>query len=177
MSTAAVVIDNFLTTDKWNSIQSGISDYINASSYKEERTALHTQIHDWIESKLTELNLWQSSWKNEIPLFSSINVAPVGLNRESSDPSNGGYHVESGGYIYYIHPTWESSWGGHLKFKNCDVAQIEPTPNRFVWVNPKIWHGIGVVESGATNNRISVVAWPTGTLEYAGADLKINTLV
>ena len=177
MSTAAVVIDNFLTTDKWNSIQSGISDYINASSYKEERTALHTQIHDWIESKLTELNLWQSSWKNEVPLFSSINVAPVGLNRESSDPSNGGYHVESGGYIYYIHPTWESSWGGHLKFKNCDVAQIEPTPNRFVWVNPKIWHGIGVVESGATNNRISVVAWPTGTLEYAGADLKINTLV
>tara|TARA_Y100000356_G_C11091786_1_gene199644 strand:+ start:40 stop:573 length:534 start_codon:yes stop_codon:yes gene_type:complete len=177
MSTAAVVIDNFLTTDKWNSIQSGISDYINASSYKEERTDLHTQIHEWIESKLTELNLWQSSWKNEVPLFSSINVAPVGLNRESSDPSNGGYHVESGGYIYYIHPTWESSWGGHLKFKNCDVAQIEPTPNRFVWVNPKIWHGIGVVESGATNNRISVVAWPTGTLEYAGADLKINTLV
>ena len=177
MSTAAVVIDNFLTTDKWNSIQSGITGYINASSYKEERTDLHTQIHEWIESKLTELNLWQSSWKNEVPLFSSINVAPVGLNRESSDPSNGGYHVESGGYIYYIHPTWESSWGGHLKFKNCDVAQIEPTPNRFVWVNPKIWHGIGVVESGATNFRISVVAWPTGTLEYAGADLKINTLV
>ena len=40
-----------------------------------------------------------------------------------------------------------------------------------------MWHGIGVVESGATNNRIYVVAWPTGTLEYAGADLKINTLV
>ena len=177
MTTAAVVIDNFLTTDKWNSIQSGITDYINASSYKEERTSLHTQIHEWIESKLTELNLWQSSWKNEVPLFSSINVAPVGLNRESSDPSNGGYHVESGGYIYYIHPTWEASWGGHLKFKNCDVAQIEPTPNRFVWVNPKIWHGIEVVESGATNNRIAVVAWPTGTLEYPGADLKINTLV
>ena len=57
MSTAAVVIDNFLTTDKWNSIQSGITDYINASSYKEERTSLHTQIHEWIESKLTELNV------------------------------------------------------------------------------------------------------------------------
>ena len=46
-----------------------------------------------------------------------------------------------------------------------------------MWVNPKIWHGIGVVESGATHNRISVVAWPTGTLEYPGADLKTNTLV
>ena len=177
MTTAAVVIDNFLTNDKWNTIQSGITDYLNSSTYMEERTSLHTQIQDWIEEQLTLLNLWQSSWKNEIPLFSSINVAPVGLDRESSDPSNGGYHVESGGYIYYIHPTWDSSWGGHLKFKNCDVEQIEPTPNRFVWVNPKVWHGIGVVESGATNNRIAVVAWPTGTIEYSSADLIINTLV
>ena len=80
MSTAAVIIDNFLTNDKWNTIQSGITDYLSSSIYMEERTSLQTQIHDWIESKLTELNLWQSSWKDEIPLFSSINVAPTGLN-------------------------------------------------------------------------------------------------
>ena len=177
MSTAAVIIDNFLSNDQWSTIQAGITGYLSSSIYMEERTSLETQIHDWIESKLIELNLWQSSWKDEIPLFSSINVAPVGLDRESSDPSNGGYHVESGGYIYYIHPAWESSWGGHLKFKDCDVAQIEPTPNRFVWVNPKIWHGIEVVDASATTPRISVVAWPTGTVEYGAADLKINTLV
>ena len=57
------------------------------------------------------------------------------------------------------------------------MAQIEPIPNRFVWVNPKIWHGIEVVDASATTPRISVVAWPTGTVEYAAADLKINTLV
>ena len=173
MATAAVVIDNFLTTDQWNTIQSGISAYLNSSTYTELRNSLHTQINDWIETKLTDLNLWQSSWKNEIPLFSSINVGPPGVNRETS----GGYHVESGGYIYYIHPTWDSSWGGHLKFKDCDVAQIEPTPNRFVWVNPKVWHGIEVVDSSASNNRIAVVAWPTGTVEYSSADLIINTSV
>ena len=176
MSTAAVIIDNFLTNDQWNTIQSGITGYLSSSTYMEERTSLQTQIHDWIESKFTELNLWQSSWKDEIPLFSSINVAPVGLNRESSDPSNGGYHVESGGYIYYIHPAWESSWGGNLKFKNCSVDKIEPKPNRFVWVNPDIWHGIEVVNNTASTNRITVVAWPSGKMQYASANLIINTL-
>ena len=176
MATAAVVIDNFLTTEQWNTIQSGVSGYLNSSTYTELRNSLHTQVNGWIETKLTDLNLWQASWKDEIPLFSSINVGPPGVDRESSGES-GGYHVESGGYIYYIHPTWDASWGGHLKFKDCDVAQIEPTPNRFVWVNPKVWHGIEVVDASASNNRIAVVAWPTGTVEYSSADLIINTSV
>ena len=176
MATAAVVIDNFLTTDQWNTIQSGISAYLNSSTYTELRNSLHTQINDWIETKLTDLNLCQASWKDEIPLFSSINVGPPGVDRESSGES-GGYHVESGGYILYIHPTWDASWGGHLKFKDCDVEKIEPTPNRFVWVNPKIWHGIEVFNNTATTNRITVVAWPSGTVEYPSADLIINTSV
>ena len=177
MATAAIVIDNFLPSDKWNTIQSGITSYLNSSTYMEERTSLHTQINGWIEDKLKELNLWQTSWKDEVKLFSSINVTPSGLNRESSDPSNGGYHKESGGYIYYIHPTWESSWGGNLKLKDCDTDKIEPTPNRFVWVNPSVWHGIEVVDNTASNNRITVVAWPTGTVEYPSANLIINTSV
>ena len=176
MSTAAIVIDNFLSTDKWNTIQSGITSYVNSAVYMEERNSLHTQINGWIEDKLKELNLWQTSWKDEIPLFSSINVGIPVSDRESSGES-GGYHVESGGYILYIHPTWDASWGGHLKFKDCDVEKIEPTPNRFVWVNPKIWHGIEVFNNTATTNRITVVAWPSGTVEYPSADLIINTSV
>ena len=30
MSTAAIAIDNFLDIDKWNIIQSGISEYLNS---------------------------------------------------------------------------------------------------------------------------------------------------
>jgi len=174
MSTAAIVIDNFLPSDKWNEIQWGIGSYFNTSTYTEVRTSIHTQINGWVEERLKELNIWQDVWKDEIPLFSSINITPVGIDRESSGGS--GYHREQGGYIYYLHPSWESSWGGHLKFKDCDVAQIEPTPNRFVWVNPDVWHGIEVVTSSATTNRITSVAWPTGTVNYASADLTINTL-
>ena len=176
MSTAAIAIDNFLDNNKWNTIQSGISDYLNASEYSENRTYLHTQINSWVQEKLTSLNLWKSGWENDVKLFSSINVLPKDINVESGDPTNGGYHREDGGYIYYIHPAWESSWGGNLKFKNCSVANIEPKPNRFVWVNPDIWHGIEVVNDTASTNRITVVAWPSGTVEYSGADLIINTL-
>jgi len=33
-----------------------------------------------------------------------------------------------------------------------------------------------VVNDTASTNRITVVAWPSGTVEYASADLIINTL-
>ena len=175
MSTAAIAIDNFLDSSKWNTIQSGISGYLNDSKYSENRTPLHTEINSWIQAKLTSLNLWQSSWESDVKLFSSINVLPKDINVESGDPTNGGYHREEGGYIYYIHPAWTPSWGGNLKFKNCSVDKIEPRPNRFVWINPDIWHGIEVVNSTANTNRVTVVAWPAGTVEYASADLIINT--
>ena len=174
MSTAAIAIDNFLSTDKWSTIQSGISEYLN-SDFIDARNSFHTQINSWIEERLKELNLWQDSWKDEIPAFSSLRSIPIGLNVESSDPTNGGYHREQGGYIYYLHPAWDSSWGGHLNFKDTDIHQIEPKPNRFVWVNPGAWHGIQVVSSLAKTNRITVVAWPAGTVEYSSADVILNS--
>jgi hypothetical protein len=174
MSVAAISIDNFLDSSKWNYIQSGIGSYLNASEYSENRTSLHTEINSWIKEKLITLNLWQSDWESEIKLFSSLNVLPKDINVESSDPSNGGYHREDGGYIYYIHPAWDTSWGGNLKFKDCDGSIIEPKPNRFVWVNPDIWHGIEVVNGSASTNRITVVAWPSGTVTYPSADVIIN---
>ena len=176
MSTAAIAIDNFLDSSKWNYIQSQIGSYLKASNYSENRTSLQTDINSWIKDKLTGLSLWQNSWDDEVKLFSSINVLPKDINVESSDPTNGGYHREDGGYIYYIHPEWESSWGGNLKFKDCSVDKIEPKPNRFVWDNSNVWHGIEVVNNTASTNRITVVAWPAGTVEYSSADLIINTL-
>tara|TARA_B100000902_G_scaffold175772_1_gene169551 strand:+ start:271 stop:804 length:534 start_codon:yes stop_codon:yes gene_type:complete len=176
MSVAAIVIDNFLSTSQWDGIQSDIGSRLSSSTYTESRDIVHTQINGYIKSKLKELNLWQDAWEDEISLFSSLNSLPKGINVESSDPTNGGYHRESGGYILYIHPTWESTWGGNLKFKDCSVDKIEPKPNRFVWVNPDVWHGIESVEATASTNRVTVVAWPTGTVEYAGADTIINTL-
>ena len=177
MSVAAIAIDNFLSDDKWSSIQSNISEYLNTSIYKDERDSLHSQINVWIEEKLRSLSLWQDSWSSQISLFSSMISRPIGQNCESSDTVNGGYHREDGGYIYYAHPQWDSSWGGNLKFKDCDIDFLEPAPNRFVWVNPDVWHGIEVVNSNAQTSRVSVVAWPSGTVEYPDASVIINKVL
>ena len=93
MSTAAIAIDNFLSTDKWNTIQSGISEYLN-SDFIDARNSFQIQINSWIEERLKELNLWQDSWEDEVSLFSSLRTTPAGLNVESSDTTNGGYHKE-----------------------------------------------------------------------------------
>ena len=175
MSVAAIAIDNFLSTSQWDGIQSDISSHLTSPTYSESRNIIHTQINGYIKNKLQSLNIWQDAWEDEIGLFSSLNSIPSGINVESCDPTNGGYHREEGGYIYYIHPAWESTWGGNLKFKNCSVDKIEPKPNRFVWVNPDVWHGIEPVEATASTNRVTMVAWPTGTVEYAAADIIINT--
>ena len=68
-------------------------------------------------------------------------------------------------------------WGGNLKFKDCDIDLLEPTPNRFVWVNPDVWHGIEVVNSNAQTSRVSVVAWPSGNIEYPDASVIINKVL
>ena len=177
MSVAAIAIDNFLSDEKWANIQSNISGYLNPSVYKDERDSLHEQINVWIEEKLRSLSLWQEPWSKEVSLFSSIISRPIGQNCESSDPNNGGFHTEQGGYIFYAHPQWDSSWGGNLKFKDCDVEKVEPKPNRFVWVNPDVWHGIEPVDSSANTNRVTVVAWPSGTVTYANATAIINTTI
>ena len=177
MSVAAIAIDNFLSDIQWSSIQSNISGYLDRSTYKDERDPLHELINVWIEERLRSLSLWQDPWSKEVRLFSSIISRPIGQNCESSDPNNGGFHTEQGGYIYYAHPEWDSSWGGNLKFKDCDIDSLEPAPNRFVWVNPDVWHGIEVVGSNAQTSRVSVVAWPSGTVEYPDASVIINKVL
>jgi len=178
MRTAALVLDNLLSEDKWNYIQETVSnsDYLKTEDFREWKDSFYQQILDWIKERLKELDIWREHWNNTIDMWSYINSLPPGIDRESSG-GNDGYHSEFGGFVYYIHPTWNSSWGGHLKFKDCSVSQIEPKPNRFVWINPAVWHGIEVVNSNASHNRITVVGWPEGCVEYEKATIKINTSI
>lgn len=174
MRTAAIVIDNFLPLNKWNQIQNNISSYLHVSNFVEERGELYTQCIRWIKEELKNKTLWIDHWDQTIDMWSYLNSLPINVDRESSG-ENGGYHSEFGGFVYYIHPSWNSSWGGHLKFKDCDVEKIEPKPNRFVWINPAVLHGIEIVNSNAKHNRITIVGWPEGCLEYGSASIKINT--
>jgi len=175
MRTAAVVIDNFLSEDKWQVISNAVSssDLLNSKTFVEKKDSLYDQIIGWIGDRSKELDIWMDHWEQTIPNWSFINTLPPGIDRESS---GGGYHQDFGGLIYYAHPSWNSDWGGHLKFKDCDVEKIVPVPNRFVWINPGIWHGIEVVNQNAEHNRITVVAWPEGCIETATSSQIINTI-
>ena len=175
MRTAAIVIDNFLEEYQWQNIQQKISagNYLTAANFEENREQPYGEIMIMLTDKLRMLGLWQEHWENTLTMWSYINTLPSGVDRESSG-SNDGYHSEFGGFVYYAHPSWNSSWGGHLKFKNCDIEKIEPSPNRFVWINPSVWHGIEIVDKSALHNRVTVVGWPEGCLEYADATLQIN---
>lgn len=172
--TAAIVIDNFLPNKNWNHIQENLKDYLHTDTFVEDKGELYSHTLSLIKERLKSLDIWREHWKNTIDMWSYINSLPPGIDREMSG-DNGGYHSEFGGFVYYMHPSWNSSWGGHLKFKNCNVEKIEPKPNRFVWINPAVWHGIEVVNSNANHNRVTVVGWPEGCIEYQNASIIINT--
>lgn len=173
--TASIVIDDFLDKNKWEYIQNNLIDYLHTTDFKEDKNDPYTESIKWIKDRLKNLNIWREHWENTIDMWSYINSTPSGMNRESY--SNDGYHSEFGGFVYYVHPSWDSSWGGHLKFKNCSIEKIEPKPNRFVWINPVVWHGIEVVNSNAIHNRITIVGWPEGCVEYPDASIIINTTI
>ncbi len=169
--TAAIVIDNFLSEDQWDWIQNNLSEYLNSDAFIENRNEPYPTTIEWIKQKLSTLNFYQDHWNSNLISWSFINSLPSNIDRESSGT---GYHIDFGGFVYYAHPSWDDSWGGNLLFQNCDVDKIEPKPNRFVWINPKVPHGIEVVNSSATHNRITVVGWPEGCVEYPDATQKIN---
>lgn len=174
--TAAIVIDNFLSNEEWQYIQSNTNQYLHSNEFVEDKNELYSKCIEFIKQRLKSLDIWREHWENTIDIWSYINSLPSGIDREVSG-GNGGYHSEFGGFVYYIHPSWNSSWEGHLKFKNCSVEKIEPKPNRFVWINPAVWHGIEVVNSNASHNRITIVGWPEGCIEYDKATIKINTTI
>ena len=169
--TAAIVIDNFLPRNQWNWIQENLSEYMNADTFVENRNEPYPTAIEWIKEKLSTLDFYQEHWNSNLVSWSFINTLPANIDRESSGT---GYHIDFGGFVYYAHPTWQSSWGGNLLFQNCDVEKIDPKPNRFVWINPKVPHGIEMVNSSATHNRITIVGWPEGCIEYPAATRQIN---
>jgi len=92
-----------------------INDYLHNDKFVEDKGETYFQIISWVKEKLKSLVIWRDHWENTIDMWSYINSLPSGIDRESSS-DNGGYHSEFGGFVYYVHPSWDPSWGGHLKF-------------------------------------------------------------
>jgi hypothetical protein len=155
---AAIVIDDFLSDENWNVIQKMLSKkyYLNSDFPTREKDDLWIFITQEIKKILIKLNVWENNWDVDLLTGSYINVTTPIINVELCD---NGYHQDDTGFVYYIHPSWDVEWKGMLKFKDCEIVEIEPRPNRFVWINENIWHGIGTFNTQALHNRIAVVGW------------------
>ena len=110
MRTAAVVIDNFLSEEKWNYISNTVlsSDFLTTAEFKEWKDDFYSLVIDWIQERSKEVDIWKPHWEHTIPMWSYMNSLPPGIDRESA---GGGYHTDFGGFVYYIHPSWNESWG------------------------------------------------------------------
>jgi Rps23 Pro-64 3,4-dihydroxylase Tpa1-like proline 4-hydroxylase len=176
--TAAIIIDNFLSDDKWNYIKNEVfnSNYIKCIHPTREKNDLWNFISQSLKERLIELNIWENNWDKDLLPGSYINVTTPSIDVELCD---NGYHQDDTGFAYYIHPSWNSEWKGALKFKDCLIGEVVPVPNRFVWINENIWHGIGMFNELAHHNRIAVVgwSWPHKNVESVDCDYTINTLV
>jgi len=100
--TAAIVIDNFLSEDQWNWIQSNLSDYMNTEEFVENVHEPYVTSIGWIKDKLSSFDFYQEHWNVNLDSWSFINTLPPNIDRESSGT---GYHIDFGGFVYYIHPT------------------------------------------------------------------------
>jgi hypothetical protein len=174
--TAAIIIDNFLSDEKWNHIQEILSKkyYLNSTYSTREKDDLWVFISKEMKKRLIELNIWENNWDVDLLAGSYINVTTPIINVELCD---NGYHQDDTGFVYYIHPSWNVEWKGMLKFKDCEMVEIEPKPNRFVWINENIWHGIGTFNREALHNRIAVVgwSWPHKNIEDVSCPHILNT--
>ena len=82
--TAAIVIDDFLSDDQWNYIQSNISEYMNTSEFVENRNDPYTSCVTWIREKLSTFNFFNEHWNTNLDTWSYVNTLPPNINRESS---------------------------------------------------------------------------------------------
>jgi len=57
--TAAIVIDNFLSEDQWNWIQSNLSDYMNTEEFVENVHEPYVTSIGWIKDKLSSFDFFQ----------------------------------------------------------------------------------------------------------------------
>jgi len=89
--TAAIIIDDFLSNEKWEWIQSNLSEYLNTSEFIENRNEPYVTTIKWIKERLNELDLFQEHWNSNLDMWSFINTLPPNIDRESTGR---GYHID-----------------------------------------------------------------------------------
>lgn len=163
---SSIIIDNFLPQNIFDDISSKV---INVSNYKNNEFA---ELKDelWIEcytavfNRLKELDIFQIHFEESIKLFGYNQFRP-------SDYGHGntyGPHIDNGGYVFYVHPDWDESWGGQLKITKAVEEKyrtgIFAKPNRFIWIDPSTFHDVTSTSEYIPHARVANIAFLGGEM-------------
>ena len=79
--TAGIIMDNFLSNDKWEYIQSHIDEYLNSSEFVENRNDPYSTCIGWIKEKLATFDFHNEHWNVNLDTWSFINTLPPNIDR------------------------------------------------------------------------------------------------
>jgi|TARA_R100000030_G_scaffold99561_1_gene90798 Rps23 Pro-64 3,4-dihydroxylase Tpa1-like proline 4-hydroxylase len=167
---SAILIDNFLPQDSFDSLSAQVSSSPEYTSgqFEEPRDELCRQARELVLQRLEEIGLYQPHFQEASQLFGYNQFRP-------SDYGHGniyGPHVDNGGYVFYIHPHWDENWGGRLSITNAEEEEyknIYAKPNRFIWIEPNTLHDVSSTSSDITHSRVT-------NISFMGGNIHINPI-
>ena len=111
---SAILIDNFLEQSKFDALSAKVasSDSYNGSSVVDKRDDLWTETYTAVFDRLKEIGLYQTHFADAVKLFGYNQYRPA----NEAYGNIYGPHFDNGGYVFYIHPDWDESWEGKIKF-------------------------------------------------------------
>lgn len=156
----AFAIDNFLPEEVFKSISDRITKLpqYTTNQWSRWRDDFTTSILDHMKSEFVLRKIWLEGWDEKFYKWSD-QVCYVYTPNEPFP----GCHVDNGGFILYLHPKWNTEWGGRFYIEETKEF-VDPIPNRLVWVNPRVPHCVEPLTDKAPNNRMSIVGFPEGTI-------------
>ena len=166
---SAILIDNFLEQSKFDTISAKVSasSEYNTTTVQDVRDSLFVETYTAVFDRLKEIGLYQEHFLEATKI--------VNFSYNQFRPANEGYgnfdgpHFDHGGYVFYIHPHWDESWEGKIKFTNADEEEyrngIYAKPNRFIWIDQETYHDVTTTASNTTHARVANIAFLGGTWE------------
>jgi hypothetical protein len=163
---SAILIDNFLSQDKFDSLSSSVaaSPYYTNGQFEEPRDELCDTARELVLERLKEIGLYQSHFDEASKLFGYNQFRPADYGHGNIN----GPHVDNGGYVFYIHPDWDENWEGKLSITNAVEEEyrtgIFAKPNRFVWIEPSTLHNVSSTSLDITHSRVTNIAFMGGNI-------------
>ena len=165
---SAVLIDNFLSQSDFNSISSRVASSPEYSSpnHHDTRDDLWRDVTDLVFKRMKEVQIYQPHFEEatKIANFSHNQYRPPNYGHGNFN----GPHIDTGSYVFYIHPDWDENWEGQIKFTKAVEEEyrngIFAKPNRFIWIQDNIYHDVTTTSPNATHSRVTNLGFLGGHL-------------